>query len=73
MGRLDPITLAVQDADIHFARMQIDTTVVLVLLSIESHCLASFHAGKCLLAVTAVYLSIDKGATSRNFPGENGP
>jgi hypothetical protein len=35
--------LLVDDADVHFPGMQIDAAIVLVLLIVESHSLASFH------------------------------
>lgn len=37
--------LFVEDADVHFSGVQIDTTVVLVLLIVKSHGLASFGWG----------------------------
>jgi hypothetical protein len=35
-------TSLIENADIHFSRMKVDTAVVLVLLLIKSHVLASF-------------------------------
>lgn len=46
---------AIEDAYIHFTSMQIDPAVVLVLLFVKSHRLASFRFGKCSLVVTISY------------------
>jgi hypothetical protein len=48
-------TLAVEDAYIHITGMQVDPAVVLMLMLVKSHRLASFRFGKCLLGVTTVY------------------
>jgi hypothetical protein len=38
-------TFLIEDADIHFSGVQIDTAIVLVLLIVKSHSLASFGWG----------------------------
>ncbi len=45
----------IDDANVHFAGMQIDPAVVFMLLFVKSHRLASFRFGRFLLAVTILY------------------
>jgi hypothetical protein len=46
---------SVNDANVHFTGMQIDPAVVLMLLFVKSHRLASFRFGKFLLWETILY------------------
>lgn len=45
----------VDDTDVHFPGVQVDTAVVCVLLIVEFHRFASFFLGKWMLAVTSLY------------------
>lgn len=66
--------LLVNDTDIHFSGVQVDTAIILVLLVVKSHSLASFHQIDYGLGVNRFYTDDVSEATSRGvFRARIGP
>jgi hypothetical protein len=57
----------VKDTDVHFSGMQVDTAIVLMLLIVESHSIASFHRMGCGLGVNQFYNDDVSEATRRGI------